>query len=156
MADDKVMATALRILTRRAHSVNELRRKLFDKGFSAAAVNQAVSECLRLRFLDDQQVAENYLAELRQRGCGNFKIKMMMRKKGIQDEITAALIDSGANCELDYAEQCFKQKLKSLQRETDPVKVREKVFRFMLGRGFNADTVTKLWAELKAAAATEE
>lgn len=157
MSDDKAMAAAMRILTRRGHSTQEIRQKLFDRGFSAGEVKHVISECLRLHFLDDSQLAKDYLVELQQKGCGNFKIKMMLRKKGISDDIISETIGEAKENELDYADHCFNQKLKALRRETDRRKLQEKMFRFMFGRGFSTETVKILWSKMiKATSTTEE
>ena len=142
----KVMDKAMRLLAVRAHSTAELREKLFSKGFSRNLVDFALSECVRLRFLDDRLFAESYLLELQGRGYGGRKCRVAMQRKGLAAELINELLDGGCrDDEAERAGELLKRKLKSLSRETDPRKRKEKALRFMVSRGFPIGMVLELY-----------
>lgn len=146
---DKALQRAVKLLTVRAHSAAELRRKLFDKGFSASAVYFAIRECLRLKYLDDAVFARQYVDEMRGRGWGDRKCRMGLKNKGIEAGLIEELFAVEEDTEAAYerAAAVFARKWTALQRESDPRKREEKAFRFMLSRGFPTDLVMRLVRE---------
>ena len=147
----EAMNKAIKLLAVRAHSTFELRHKLRQKGFSAAATNFAISECLRLKFLDDRQFAEMYLQELQSRGYGSRRCRLAMQRKGISGELLDELGDHlSPEAETERAQTLLERKLHTLDRETDPRKKKEKAVRFMLARGFSLSTIMTLYARLNS------
>ena len=143
----QIMEAALKILSRRAHSVQELRNKLFKKEFARRDIDTAVAECLRLNLVNDHLLAEDYTEELKSKGCGPYKIKLMLYKKGIDKETINEVAGGKENNESQLAAEVFARKMKSLERETDHKKRREKAFRFMISRGFSSDVIRKLYED---------
>lgn len=95
MADSKSTASdpfaaALRLLTRRDRSEAELRDKLKQFGFSAAAIESAIEKCRGYNYLDEQRYAlERARAMLRSgRGVGR-KVLIDLRRRGIQEAIAS-------------------------------------------------------------------
>lgn len=145
----QIMNEALKILSRRAHSVQELRTKLFKKGFTRKNIDEAVAQCLRLNLVNDHLLAEDYTEELKSRGCGPYKIKMMLYKKGIDKNTINEVAASAGDEEAGLAAEVLARKLKSLAKEADPAKRREKAFRFMISRGFSSNAIRKVFEENK-------
>jgi len=143
----QIMDAALKILSRRAHSAQELRNKLFKKDFARRDIDVAVAECLRLNFINDHLLAEDYTEELKSKGCGPYKIKLMLYKKGIDKDIINEVAGGRESDESRLAAEVFARKMKSLAREADHKKRREKAFRFMISRGFSSDVIRKLFDE---------
>lgn len=143
----QIMDAALKILSRRAHSAQELRNKLFKKEFARLDIDTAVAECLRLNLVNDHLLAEDYTEELKSKGCGPYKIKLMLYKKGISKDIIAEVAGGKENDESELAAEVLARKIKSLAREPDHNKRREKAFRFMISRGFSSDVIRKLFEE---------
>jgi regulatory protein len=140
----QIMNAALKILSRRAHSTQELRNKLFKKEFERKDIDAAVAECQRLNLLNDRLLAEDYAGELKSKGCGPYKIKLMLYKKGIDKDIINEVAGGKENDEFQLAAEVLARKMKSLEREPDHKKRREKAFRFMISRGFSSDVIRKL------------
>lgn len=145
----QIMNEALKILSRRAHSVQELRTKLFKKEFTRRDIDETIKECLRLNLVNDQLLAEDYAEELKSRGCGPYKVKMMLYKKGIDKDTISEAAASTEDEEIELATEILGRKLKSLAREADPAKRREKAFRFMISRGFSSNVIQKLFENIK-------
>ncbi len=143
----QIMDAALKILSRRAHSAQELRNKLFKKEFARRDIDAAVAECLRLNLVNDHLLAEDYTEELKSKGCGPYKIKLMLYKKGIDKDIINEVAGGRENDESRLAGEVLARKMKSLAREPDHKKRREKAFRFMISRGFSSDVIRKLFEE---------
>lgn len=133
-------------LLRRPHSCSELRKKLFKKQYPKQIIDATIKECLRLGFLDDATYAETYLQELKHKGFGSFQIKNKLAGKGIARELIDKVLDEGnlQDEELERAEKMFKQKLRVLIREKDPQKKRQKLFRYMTGRGYDFSVTSNL------------
>ncbi len=131
---------AIRYLAVRGHSETELAAKLRRAGYSGGEISAAVAECRRLGFLNDELYARDCAGMLAARGCGSRKILLELRRRGVADlaeEATAELAEG----EADRARDCARFKLRLLSRENDPCKRREKLWRFLLSRGFPPDIV---------------
>lgn len=139
------MNIAVRLLARRNHTKHEIRRKLRQRGVSPDAISHVISECERLRYVDDAQTARSYIRELRSRGYGIHRIRMSMQKKGLSRELAdSALsqIHSDAD-EMESARRAMEKKRVRFERETDARKRREKIYRFLASRGFSSDIISR-------------
>lgn len=126
---------AMRLLARRGHSAAELAAKLRRAGVPPREAAAAVEECRRLGFINDEIYASDCAAMLADRGCGSFKIKLELRKRGVAGH-TAEALENLDTSELDRAVEAARYKRRLLTREPDPRKVREKIWRFLISRGF--------------------
>lgn len=99
----KAYAQALRFLTLRAHSADELYKKLIKKHLPECA-EFAVEKCRDLGFIDDEDFAVRYADELASRKhYGPSRIKNELYAKGIDREIIENVINS---LDFDYS-QCI-------------------------------------------------
>lgn len=140
----KAMDKAMRLLSSRGHSRKELYDKLLKRGFSKKVIMQTLSECERLNFINDFVFAENYLAELQGKGYGVYRIKNAMFKKGVPPEILKELLENAPDNEENEkarALESLKRKMKTLERESDPRKRKDKACRFLASRGFSMDVI---------------
>lgn len=145
----KALNTALRILTGRDHSKSELTRKLKQRGFKSADIEKAVSECVRLDYINDERTSRVYINQMIRKGHGVNRIRHGMNKKGlkgqhIQNILSETVSDAD---ELEGAERILKKNIRRFERETDLNKRRDKIYRFLYARGFSLDTIRKLLNE---------
>ena len=92
---------ALRFLTLRAHSADELYKKLIKKHRPSCA-HFAVEKCRELGFIDDEDFAVRYANELAQKKkYGPSRIRQELNLKGIDREIADRVI---SEIEIDYSE----------------------------------------------------
>jgi len=148
--NDKAMQRAVKLLTVRAHSIAELKSKLFQKEFAGPAVYFVINECIRLGYLDDERFARQYLNEMRGRGWGDRKCRMGLQKRGVPRTVVDELFSGDEESVEDAYRRAitvFDRKWLSLQREPDPRKREAKAFRFMVSRGFSTDQVMQLLRE---------
>ena len=145
----RAVAAALNLLARRDHTGRELADKLEAKGFDSAACQAAVERCRQLGYLDDARTAETMAAALRRRGQGVHRIRARLREKGIDDDTIAALtaVDADPDQALAAARAVYAPRRSRFERETDPLRRRAKIHRFLQSRGFGAETVHRLLAE---------
>ena len=142
----RVLNTALRILTGRDHSKSELTRKLKQRGFKPEDIEKAVSECMRLDYINDERTARVYIRQLIRKGYGYKRISYELNKKGLMGERIQNIFSEsvcGAD-ELEGAERILKKNIRRFERETDLKKRRNKIYRFLSTRGFSQDTIRKL------------
>ena len=132
-------AAALRLLTGRDRTEAELRSKLEQFGFSAAAIETAVKKCHDYNYLNDQRYAlERSKALLRSgRGVGS-KILLDLRRRGIDaDTASAALAEAGQ--EFDSAEllrEQLQRRFAGFDFATADEKQRRRVIGHFQRRGF--------------------
>jgi len=90
----KAYAQALRFLTLRAHSADELYKKLIKK-HSPECSAYAIEKCRELGFIDDEDFAIRYANELVSRKrYGLSRIRSELYLKGIDREITEKVLNS--------------------------------------------------------------
>jgi regulatory protein len=85
--------TALRLLTRRAHSELELRRKLGRRRCPPDEIEQAIARARRLGYLDDAAFARGLAAE-RARTRGPALIAAELASKGVEREVVGDVVGS--------------------------------------------------------------
>ena len=81
---------ALRILTRRDHSCAELRNRLKDRGYESELIEETLSRCLDLGYLDDERFATNRAASLMNQGRAvGYRVLQDLKQRGVSDDIAA-------------------------------------------------------------------
>jgi regulatory protein len=130
---------ALRLLTRREHSVHELRQKLFQRDFSTALVDELLLRLIDTELLSDQRFAEVFVRSRIGRGHGPVRIRMDLKQKGVADALASQAL---AEAEADWFELARQQREKrfGLAAELER-KEQAKQWRFLQYRGFDAEQV---------------
>lgn len=144
----------LKTLNRRPHTTFEIKTKLLKKGFKSLAINTAIEKASELKILDDKNTAEIYISELSNKGYGKRKIVQSMKQKGIDPdtilELTSNLCQNGK--EEEKARDIFYKKLNFLKRNKSLTeqKIKERLFRFMQGKGFSNDIIFGLLEKISS------
>ncbi len=104
-------AQALRFLTLRSHSAQELYGKLLKK-HSPESAEYAVEKCRELGFIDDEDFAERYARELAEKKHhGPARIKTELLNKGIDKEIISNVLETldidFSSCIIDVIEKKY-------------------------------------------------
>ena len=134
------MEKAMRLLSRRALSERELLNKLCAAGYPFREARDAVSECRKRGYVNDEAFAADYTQLLAGRCLGGRRIRLALRKRGIPAELQEEPLEAAAETEAERASEALAYKLRLLARETDPRRKREKAFRFLIGRGFSCES----------------
>jgi regulatory protein len=120
-------------LARRDHATGELRRKLRDKGFDAAIVDELIEKLRAEKLLDDRRYLENFVAYHAARGHGPHRVRADLCKLGM----SPAESDSGLDAYPDWSAQLERARQKKFG--TSPPNNyadRQRQARFLAYRGF--------------------
>ena len=143
---ESAMKSASRMLGRRMHSSCELRRKLLLSGYSQEVVNKLLAELEQAGLLNDARFAEAFAEELAGKGFGKRKIIFQIKKRGISDEIIRGVLENpvfSKDDELESAKKVLQSKMKLLNREKDPRKLKSKLYRSLASSGFSPDIILR-------------
>ncbi len=93
-ADVRVREAALNLLSWRARTRTELRRKLVKKDFEAARVDACLARLEERGLLDDAEVAAAHVRDrLRLKPRGPARLRAELRKKGVAREVVDDVVD---------------------------------------------------------------
>src|SRR5690606_23160944 len=85
--DDKpVEIAAVRLLARREHGTQELKRKLAAKGHDADAIERVVQKLGAKRLVSDERFVTSFVHHHAKRGQGPVRIRTELRQQGIAAE----------------------------------------------------------------------
>jgi regulatory protein len=134
----KALETAVRLLTRRDHSVYELQEKLRLRGIPVDVIHRVLAECSRWNYLDDDRTAQVCIRELHRKGFGVRHIRAALHTKRLESHRAEALLEGlvAGGREKENARRMARKKLMLLVRETDRRRRRQKLYRYLLSRGF--------------------
>lgn len=140
--------SALRFLSIRNHSRNELRQKLLRKKFSEEIIEKVLNELSQLSYLNDKKFAEQFFNELIGKHFGPLKIKNEMMKRGIDKQIMDEILRDYFNDE-NFQKEVI---LNYLQKNKFPKKIKsindlQKIYNHLSGRGFGSSAILKALRE---------
>lgn len=151
---DKVLVRAarergVRYLTYRDRSENEILKKLIEAGFDANVSQQAVNELKTIGYLDDTRYAMKYLSErIRTKALSKKTLGYELKNKGIDENIIEKAL---SEFEIDDYEVALRESKKKFGKyDINERKIEQKVYRFLLHRGFSYEIVNKVIREMKA------
>ena len=131
------LATAVKLLSRREHTADELRRKLRQRGF---ADGEIAGVLLRLRengLQSDQRFSDIYIRQA-QRRFGDFRLCAELQKRGVgKEECCAALVAAQLQPAAERAAAVLRKKYPRGVGEANENAARH----FLRSRGFNGDSV---------------
>jgi regulatory protein len=145
----KALNVALRLLTRRDHSKDELTRKLRQRGIQPEVIDKVILACEEFDYINDERTARLFIGQLARKGYGIKHIRQELKMKGLKGKhIPEILAESISEYdEREGAERILQKHAKKFERESDPQKRKEKVYRFLYARGFSKDVILELMRE---------
>jgi regulatory protein len=147
--EPELYEVALRALMRRAHSVQEMKKKLERRSENKLLVQLVMARLKENGLIDDARYAKQFARQRTEsRKQGKFRVARDLRARGIPDrqiaealEETAKTTDEGA-----MVRQRIERKLRSYRGEIDEKKMAS-IYGSLLRSGFSAHVVRR---ELKA------
>ncbi len=138
--------TAKNLMAKRNHFSQELVQKLENRGFPISIIQNVTAECVKLNYLNDQESGRGYIEELIRKGYGPGKIRYKLNTKGLDTPLIDELFLENRVIEREHetAEKVMNKKLSQLSSESNPLKIKNKIFRFMHYRGFSVWLIRKL------------
>lgn len=139
----KCKSAALRIVEKTYKSEKELKDKLLLKGYDKHSIEKSIEFLKEYGFINDISFAKLYIKD-KNRTQGKSKIKYDLIKKGISEDIIESSISNiDEEAERDNAYNIAIKKYNVIaKREDDKYKLSQKLFRFLLSKGYSYDTVS--------------
>ncbi|MFO7841491.1 MAG: RecX family transcriptional regulator [Fidelibacterota bacterium] len=136
---------AIELLSLRDHGSGELKVKLLQKGYDKDIIAKVIRDLLARDYLNDRRFAEMFANELiRVKHLGPYKVKEKLFQRGVRADIISQLLADYDNTE--QVQNCryhFEKKHKRLIEE-DPEKRKQKIIRFLQGKGFGWNSISKI------------
>ena len=139
---------ALKLLTARAYTVRDLRRKLEQKGFTSEESSETVERLISSGLLNDERYAAEFARQrLVVAGASVRRVEQLLAGKGIPRDVAKAAADQVVSEEsidtLVYIERFAQKKLRSMGDLEAAVK-RRRLFGFLARKGYNLDDIKQV------------
>ncbi|WP_300385869.1 recombination regulator RecX [Clostridium sp.] len=146
----KCKSSALRMVERSYKTQKEIGDKLFTKGYDKEVIERTMEFLKEYEFVNDEAYLNMYIKD-KIKGQGQNKIKYDLMKKGIKDtEIHEAISNIDEDEELEAAKGLALKKYNVIKKsESDEYKISQKLYRFLITKGYNYDLVKKAIKEIK-------
>ncbi len=141
----KMYESALKMLTRRAHSVQEMKRKLERRSDNKLLVQVVLARLKENGMMDDARFAKQFARQRTEnRKQGKFRIARDLRGRGIPDNQIEVALEEAAknNDEGAMVRQRIERKLRLFCGEIDEKKLAS-LYGSLLRAGFSSDVVRK-------------
>ena len=127
---------SLDILSRREHSVSELRNKLIRFNPDPNDLKDVIERLITSNFLDDKRFASAFIRSKAESGYGPNYISQYLTKKGIPSDKYDIY-----SLEIDWEDKCLTQFSKKRRNKEINFKEKEKILRFLAYRGFSYEII---------------
>jgi len=136
---------ALNLLTARAYTARNLRRKLVQKGFAAADSDAAIERLLGNGLLDDSRYAAQFArGRLLGPGASRRRIRQQLYQRGIPAELADAAIETviqEESVDLDaVVEKDARKKLAALAG-LDQLVIKRRLYAHLARHGYDLDEI---------------
>ncbi|GFZ30590.1 hypothetical protein CSC2_11160 [Clostridium zeae] len=141
----KCKNAALKTIERAYKTEKEIRDKLISKAFPENLIKRTLEFLKEYNFLDDKLYTEMYLKD-KIGNQGKNKIYYSLLRKGVSEEL---LKDKINNVDTEREEEgayilCKKKYDSLIKRESDTLKISQKLFRFMASKGYEFEMINRL------------
>lgn len=146
MPGKTLLETAAGILSRRAHTEEELREKLTKKtGAAPEEIREVIGRLKKSGFLSDRVYTEDFVHVMRGRGYGDFRIREKLLLKGIKRELAEEVLAeyAGERDPFDDAMAFLARNERRLNAAEDPVKRTRRILSMLARRGFSPDAASR-------------
>jgi len=133
---------AIAALSRREHSVLEMRRKLKNKGFEDDEISSSIARLIENNLLSEERFTESYINMRKRRGYGPLRIAQELCQRGVSEERFTDYLDRNNP---EWRQVMRDQYIKKYGQQL-AVEYAEKARRakYLQSRGFPLDWVFKL------------
>lgn len=141
-------AYALRLLRFRARTEREVRDKLKARKYDASVIDEITGFLKKSSLLDDELFARLWVESRIKKPYGLRRLRLELESKGVKESIInealASIKESGR--EEAALQEFLARKLKTM-KETDPIKIKARLYSLLLRRGFPPDSIQQALAE---------
>jgi regulatory protein len=158
-AVQRAFNAAVHLLSFRMRTVQEIHRRLVQKGFDDAEAEVAVRRLTSRGYLNDRRLAKDYAqSRIHVRGEGLHRIRATLLRRGVGRDIVEEVLGD-IQSEVAWLEIAREQAHRRWQRlgtTTDSRRRQKKLFDFLLRRGFDYDIARRVTAEFKDRSESEQ
>lgn len=136
---------AIKLLSRRAHSVSEMKKALIRRTADEDLIKKVLSRLKENGLIDDARYARQFARHRTDvRHQGRYRVARELRARGVPDRhIEAAVSETAATTDESAAvRQRIERKLKFLRGEIDEKRIAS-LYRSLLRAGFPSDTIRR-------------
>lgn len=146
----KARESSLNLLSFRARTASELRRRLSRKEFPEEVVEACVADLVEKGMVDDSAFAESFVRDrVKFRPRGRRRLVQELRAKGVDAETAheaiGEVMERQELSELDLAREVVAKW--SRRAGEDPQRARRRLYGFLVRRGFGGETVRQILEE---------
>ncbi len=141
--EQDLYALSLRALTRRAHSVHEMREYLGRRAEDAEVVSVVIARLREQKYLEDGKYALDYARQhAKARRQGRFRITRELRGRGVSDQHIDAALEAvfAETDEATLVRARLKRQLAHIRGSLGKNKIAS-IYRSLLRAGFAADII---------------
>ena len=143
---------ALNLLAARPYATRALHKKLIQKEYPAADVDDAIRRLVDNGLLDDEKFAEQYArSKMLSTGASKRRLTQDLYRKGIKGDVAStAIANVIADEEIDTAaviDQVARKKLAQLG-DLEPLALRRRLFAFLARRGYDVGEIKSVVGRL--------
>ncbi len=141
----RAVKRAMHLLERQDRTEYQLREKLSQNGYPGEAVEDAVAYVKGYRYLDDARYARAFI-RIHQEKRSRMRLKTDLLGRGISRDIIEECMEEEFSC--DEKEQIRELlEKKHFSADTADRKEREKMYRFLMRRGFRSSDISSVLKE---------
>ncbi|UCD23545.1 MAG: regulatory protein RecX [Gemmatimonadota bacterium] len=143
---------AIRMLAARPRSVNELLRRLRDRGHNPSAAAEAVGRLESKGLVDDAAFSRHFARVRLSRGHGPSRILTDLLSRGVERRLAERAIDEVVDQEgvdsLEAARALAEKRIQQLGEELPPDRLRRRVLTYLMRRGHRGFEVREMVGEV--------
>ena len=141
-ANNTAKATAVRLLSRRDHSVFELERKLRLREFPQDEIDNALEDLVKRDYLSDERFSEAYIHIRQKKGFGPLRIGVELNERGVDERVYQNYLRPSSADWMDALERTYQTKYRG--SPIKDFKDKAKRIRFLQYRGFTLENIHKV------------
>jgi regulatory protein len=140
----KAQQTVYRLLKFRLRSEKELQRKLSEKKLPRTIIKQTIRHFEDLQLINDRTFAQQWISSRLKKPFGINRIRLELREKGIAPNI----VEEALNAKLENYDEFdvvleLAQYRASKYKNDDPQKTKQRIYGYLLRRGFSPSNIIK-------------
>ena len=147
---DKALEKAMRYCAYQERCLSEPKEKFYTWGVRVSDQKKVLNELLELDYLNEDRFVESFVrGKFNIKRWGRNKIRLELVKKGIDSsKINLVIQEEISDEEYEETISLLIDRKINLSTETDQIKKRDKIYRFLINKGYESELVSKALNEL--------
>jgi regulatory protein len=146
----KLYNYAVKLLARHSYYSDVLREKLAKKGVGTKEdVDKVIAKLKKYKFINDKEYVRVYIKDQLVRKPQGIKLlKQKLFQKGIKGDFVEKELALYEPREVEFAKIALEKKARLIDPSLSLNKRKEKLFRFLVGRGFSVGVIMEVFNKL--------